>query len=341
LTLRRRIAMFPGLAAGPGTRGSLGTCRGVEPGHENGRAVVGAAGQGSRFVEQTLIKIPGQQAAAPDAVPGVPPAGEAAVSPAAVHGTGHAEQRPALAPGAPRYRFSFKRLYYWHVKPVFWHLFNPGATPEDYYARMIGKRLRLGHFHPAIGSRARTLRAPTELLDILLRHGLQPDHVVVDYGCGSFRLGKALIEFLEPGKYWGLDVTADFLDAGMALLEPELKAAKRPNARVIDAANLAETRQAAPRYIISWHVCSKVPPARLPDYFGKIVSLMSPGSIALVHFPEADRRTRQSRFSWAESRDAIAAVIRGIDPALEIAFAPVTDKVNLGVRQTMVTIRRR
>jgi hypothetical protein len=52
------------------------------------------------------------------------------------------------------------------------------------------------------------------------------------------------------------------------------------------------------------------------------------------------RRTRQSRFSWAESRAAIAAVIHRIDPRLVVRFAPVTEKISHGIRQTMVEISR-
>jgi hypothetical protein len=238
-----------------------------------------------------------------------------------------------------RKRLRFSQLYAWHLKPFVWRLFHPGSTPEEYYARSIAGRVLRGD-HPAIGAQARSVRAPTELLDILLTYGLEPGHVVVDYGCGSFRLGKALIEHLDPGHYWGLDVIDEFLESGMALLEPELKAAKRPNARVISPENLAETAAARPDFIISWHVCSKVPPSRLTDYFGKIVSLMGPSGVALVHFPESARRLRQSRFSWAETRETIARAIRQIDPALDIRFVPITDEMNRGVRQTMVEIRR-
>jgi hypothetical protein len=83
-----------------------------------------------------------------------------------------------------------------------------------------------------------------------------------------------------------------------------------------------------------------VPPSRLTDYFGKIVSLLSPTGIALVHFPEADERRRQSRFSWAENRTTIADALRKVDPKLDIRFVPVTDAVWRGIRQTMVEIRR-
>jgi hypothetical protein len=241
--------------------------------------------------------------------------------------------------GRRRKRLTLSQYYNWYLKPFVWRLLNPGGTPEEYYARSIAGRVRKG-IHPAIGAVARAVRAPTELLDILLGHGLEPGHVVVDYGCGSFRLGKALIEYLEPAHYWGLDVIDEFLESGLALLEPELKSQKRPNARVINAANLAETAAAKPDFVISWHVCSKVPPARLADYFGKIVSLLGPTGVALVHFPEAATRRRQSRFSWAENRDAIAAALRKVDPKLDVRFAPVTDKEVRGIRQTMVEIRR-
>jgi hypothetical protein len=230
------------------------------------------------------------------------------------------------------------QLYAWHLKPLVWRLFHPGGTPEEYYARSIARRVAKGD-HPAIGAVARAVRAPTELLDILLAHGLKRDQIVVDYGCGSFRLGKALIEHQGPGCYWGLDVIEEFLESGMALLEPELKAEKRPNARVINAASLAEAAAARPDFILSWHVCSKVPPGRLTDYFGKIVALMGPASVALVHFPESAQRLRQSRFSWAESRGAIAAAIAAVDPTLDIRFVPITENVVRGVRHTMVEIR--
>lgn len=240
-----------------------------------------------------------------------------------------------------RYGLTPKRFYSWHVEPVIWRMRNPGGTPEDYYAGRIRQQVRRGRFHPAIGRTARTVRARSEVLDVLLSHGLKPSHTVVDYGCGSFRLGVPVIAYLEPGKYWGLDVLDDFLTIGMELMDPELAAEKRPNALLINESNLAATRSSGPDFVISWHVCSKVPPGRLSDYFGKIVSLMGPDTLVLVHFPETERRRRQSRFSWSQSRDVITAVIHDIDPDLEVRFAAVTDSVERGVRQTMVLVRRK
>jgi len=206
------------------------------------------------------------------------------------------------------------------------------AAAEIFGPRWSGKAAR--------GPLARPARGLTELLDILLEHGLTPDHTVVDYGCGSFRLGLPLIEYLEPGRYLGLGVREELHTFGMASVSRKLAAKKRPRVRMIDAPGLAEAKAALPDFIVSWHVCSKVPPERLSDYFGKMISLMGHSTLVLVHFHETDVPKRQSRFSWSESREAIASVIREIDPGLEIAFAPVMTAVRDGVRQTMVAIRR-
>jgi hypothetical protein len=231
---------------------------------------------------------------------------------------------------------AFNRFYSWYVKPWLWRIANPGRHAEDYYAESIAARLGRGGVHPAIGAQTRTVREPTELLDVLRQRGLTPHQVVVDYGCGSFRLGKALVHHLDPGNYWGLDVTDEFFAAGYDFLGEALTREKRPNARVIDPAGLADARRHKPDFVVSWHVCSKVPPSRLADYFGKMIGLMHPGSRVLVHFPETPARRRLSRFSWAMPRKAIEKAILVADPKLQVRFSLLTERVNKGVNQTMV-----
>ena len=46
--------------------------------------------------------------------------------------------------------------------------------------------------------------------ELLIQHGLRPDHYVVDVGCGSGRLGSALAQFLR-GSYLGIDVVPELL----------------------------------------------------------------------------------------------------------------------------------
>lgn len=58
--------------------------------------------------------------------------------------------------------------------------------------------------------------------EFLVAEGLQPTSYLVDVGCGALRGGLHFIGYLEPGHYFGVDVNASLLRAG---LEHELPAA--------------------------------------------------------------------------------------------------------------------
>jgi SAM-dependent methyltransferase len=62
-------------------------------------------------------------------------------------------------------------------------------------------------------------------LDFLVGHGLRPEHYVLDVGCGSLRAGVKLIDYLEPGHYYGIDRDAELLRCGREYeLSPDLLA---------------------------------------------------------------------------------------------------------------------
>ncbi len=52
--------------------------------------------------------------------------------------------------------------------------------------------------------------------DFLVSQGLQPHHYVLDVGCGSLRGGVPLTHYLDPGRYYGIDVSKALIDAGYA-----------------------------------------------------------------------------------------------------------------------------
>jgi SAM-dependent methyltransferase len=45
--------------------------------------------------------------------------------------------------------------------------------------------------------------------------GLKPHHRLADIGCGSLRLGRTLIPFLDEGKYFGLEPQFDVVEEGL------------------------------------------------------------------------------------------------------------------------------
>ncbi len=67
-------------------------------------------------------------------------------------------------------------------------------------------------------------------IGFLKEQGLSPEHYILDLGCGTLRGGMPIIEYLETGHYFGIDVRPEVLvearkelaDAGMDGKEPTL-----------------------------------------------------------------------------------------------------------------------
>lgn len=65
-------------------------------------------------------------------------------------------------------------------------------------------------------------------LSFLRAQGLQPGHRVLDVGCGPLRAGIHLVDYLEPGRYYGIDINQTVLDAGYDRELPKHLHAKLP-----------------------------------------------------------------------------------------------------------------
>jgi SAM-dependent methyltransferase len=64
--------------------------------------------------------------------------------------------------------------------------------------------------------------------DFLVSQGLEPEHYLLDMGCGSLRGGVHFVKHLEPGHYFGIDRNPKLLAAGESELERAGVTGKRP-----------------------------------------------------------------------------------------------------------------
>lgn len=64
----------------------------------------------------------------------------------------------------------------------------------------------------------------------LLHHfGLREQHRVLDFGCGSLRLGRMLLPFLQPGRYFGIEPNQWLIEEGFSKeAGQDVRALKRP-----------------------------------------------------------------------------------------------------------------
>ncbi len=72
---------------------------------------------------------------------------------------------------------------------------------------------------------------------ILRREGLLPRHRLLDIGCGSLRLGCKAVPYLEPGHYWGTDLSGALMQRGhqTELADPD----RLPPAQLVEDADFA------------------------------------------------------------------------------------------------------
>jgi SAM-dependent methyltransferase len=65
------------------------------------------------------------------------------------------------------------------------------------------------------GTHEAWLRQGQTQFDYLLGHGLNPGMKVLEIGCGNLRAGRLLIDYLEAGNYYGIDISPDILLAAL------------------------------------------------------------------------------------------------------------------------------
>lgn len=232
-----------------------------------------------------------------------------------------------------------RRVYGRHLRYWVWRLANPTKPYELYYAEVILKKVRRDGHHVVVGKRSRAVRSSTELRDLMVAHGLKPEHRFVDYGCGSLRLGKAIVAYLQPENFHGVDVTQEFLDMGIEFLGPELAAEKKPFLDVIGPEGLRRARERKPDYIATWHVASKVPDSSLAEYFGHMIGLMTKSTQLFVQFPNTDVRRRMNSLNWSFAEEDIRRIVRALDPALKVDILELIPRNSAGVTESYALIR--
>lgn len=104
-----------------------------------------------------------------------------------------------------------------------------------FYRRVIAKDAA-GNPGAAIGSSdPETWLAIGELqFEYLLGHGLTPSSRLLEIGCGNLRAGWRFIDYLEAGRYVGLDISPDILVAAQAVVAERNLNQKTPYLYLVD-----------------------------------------------------------------------------------------------------------
>jgi len=75
--------------------------------------------------------------------------------------------------------------------------------------------------------------------DYLVSHGLAPGMRMLEIGCGNLRAGRLFIDYLEPGGYYGIDISPDILLAAQRTLADIGLPEKLPHLTLVQDLKLA------------------------------------------------------------------------------------------------------
>ena len=196
---------------------------------------------------------------------------------------------------------------------------HPAATRAQFHMEQILRAVRQGAQHHSLGTNldggedfwsAGASKAARYMRQASLRRSDR----VVDYGCGSLRIGAHVIRFLDRGCFWGLDVTDGFYEIGKTEIGDALLREKSPRFGVISDGEIAEAEKFGADFVYSNAVCYQVHPEEQQAYFGNLARLAGkPGCQLIFNCMLADAPVRYGHRSWAWPLDTYKAALRDLD----------------------------
>ncbi len=164
----------------------------------------------------------------------------------------------------------------WHRKPysAFYR-----AWQDDHAAR--DPRRAVGGLWEELGNLQFTF---------LVDEGLQPQHRLLDIGCGSLRGGLWFIRYLETGNYYGIDISPNILEAGKRFLIEAGLESRQPQLKVNSNLQFDELSGITFDYIIAQSVFTHMPEEDIEECFANLHKILKTSGSFYATFNEGKRR---------------------------------------------------
>ena len=115
-------------------------------------------------------------------------------------------------------------------------------------------------------------------LDLMISQGLLPHHTLLDIGCGCFRGGRKFIPYLKAGRYTGIDISQQILDAGVRMLAEEGVDPSRYDHFRLEDMSFRPLQGRTFDFILAQSVFTHVPVSVIDECFEHLRSIMHEAS---------------------------------------------------------------
>ena len=133
----------------------------------------------------------------------------------------------------------------------------------------------------AVGSRSSEQGAEFGQMQLsyLVKHGLVPTDRILEIGCGNLRAGRFLIDYLEPGNYYGIDISPEILLSAQQVIVQDRLQSKVPQLTFTNDLTLAFLPAGYFNVVHANSVFTHCPIEIIEECFAHVGRVMAPGAI--------------------------------------------------------------
>lgn len=177
------------------------------------------------------------------------------------------------------------------------------AAPHDVLEETLGLEIPPGqsHYRAYVGPPEDYDLVAAMSFSLLTLLGLRQHHRLLDVGCGSLRVGRLLIPYLNRGRYTGLEPNGWLIQEGIAreVGEDQIRI-KRPAFVQSDTGATLRDEGAQFDYILAQSIFSHCGRDLLEAWLADAAALLAPDGALVATFVESALDTRQSGWIYPE-----------------------------------------
>jgi SAM-dependent methyltransferase len=165
-----------------------------------------------------------------------------------------------------------------------------GARDHIGYYRAVMRSDASRSHEAAVGSQTHEswLKIGQMQFDYLTGHGLKPGMRMLEIGCGDLRAGRLFIDYLDPGDYYGIDISPDILLAALDTVTSYGLQAKLPHLTLVSNLKLEFLPEAAFDVVHAHSVFSHSPIEVIDECLAHVGRVMAPGGFFDFTFDRTD-----------------------------------------------------
>lgn len=121
-------------------------------------------------------------------------------------------------------------------------------------------------------------------LEFLINKGLKESDSFLDYGCGAINAGIFFIKYLDPEKYYGVDVSQAAIDEGLRRVSKFELEIKKPIVKLIKPGDLTSLNSKKFNFIWANSVLTHMNPQDIENLFKSLKDVMDENSVFYATF---------------------------------------------------------